>query len=106
MPQIAAAGLLAAEIKNVLAVWRTPERLSAGVAWRHPNARLTDMLVFGETAVVGSRRAADGLPVPLRAFAVTARCGTMQPFGFCELPRRSNRTGSIDGATLPSLHPD
>jgi len=36
VPQLADAGLLAAaEIKNVLAVWRTPERLSAATIWQH-----------------------------------------------------------------------
>ena len=73
VPQLAEAGLLAhAELRNVLAVWRAPERLPASPAWQHPSATLTDMLVFGETALIGSRRDADGLPVPLPAFAVTA----------------------------------
>jgi len=103
--QIAAAGLLAAaEIKNVLAVWRTPERLSAGVAWRHPNARLTDMLVFGETAVVGSRRAADGLPVPLRAFAVTAPSGSDHAVPIMETARTGNGTLALRGPMVPH-HP-
>ena len=105
VPQLADAGLLApAEIKNVLAVWRTPERLSASVAWRHPSARLTDMLVFGETAVIGSRRGADGLPVSLRAFAVTAPSGLANGVPIVEIARTENGTLAFRGPMVPR-HP-
>jgi AMP-binding enzyme len=104
-PQLADAGLLAnAEVKNVLAVWRTPERLRASVAWQHPSARLTDMLVFGETAVVGSRRDADGLPVPLRAFAVMAPSGSDRGVPVVEIARTENGTLALLGPMVPR-HP-
>ena len=105
VPQLADAGLLAhAEIKIVLAVWRAPERLSAGVAWQHPSATLTDILVFGETAVIGSRRDADGRPVPLRAFAVTAPSGSANGVPIVEIARTDNGTLAFRGPMVP-CHP-
>ncbi len=102
VPQLADAGLLAhAEIRNVLAVWRTPERLSAGAAWQHPSAALTDMLVFGETAVVGSRRDTEGLPVPLRAFAVTAPSNSGRAEPVLEIARTGNGTLAFRGPMVP-----
>jgi hypothetical protein len=57
VPQLAEAGLLAhGALKNVIGVWRAPERLMASTVWQHPTAKLTDMMVFGETALIGSRR--------------------------------------------------
>jgi hypothetical protein len=105
VPQLADAGLLAhADIRNVLAVWRTPERLSASVAWQHPSATLTDMLVFGETAVIGSRRDADGLPVPLRAFAVMAPSGSAHGVPIVEIARTDVGTLAFRGPMVP-CHP-
>ena len=102
VPQLADADLLAhAELKTVLAGWRAPERLSAAMAWHHPSAKLTDMLVFGETAVVGSRRDADGLPVPLPAFAVTAPSGSAHAVPVVEIARTGNGTLTLRGSMVP-----
>jgi non-ribosomal peptide synthetase component E (peptide arylation enzyme) len=40
---------------SVIAIWRTPERLSAAAAWPGP-AALTDVVVFGETGLVAAAR--------------------------------------------------
>jgi acyl-CoA synthetase (AMP-forming)/AMP-acid ligase II len=88
VPQLAEAALLAhPELKGVVAAWRAPERHLASPAWLNPHVPLTDMLMFGETALIRSRRAADGLPIPLSAGAEIARTqsgtlllrGTMVP---------------------------
>ena len=61
---MAAAGLLDhPELRTVLALWRTPERLARAAAWQQPGGGLVDMLVFGETAVIGMRRGAQQ-PLP------------------------------------------
>jgi hypothetical protein len=105
VPQLDDAGLLApAEIRNVLAVWRTPERLSSSVPWQHPTASLTDMMVFGETAVIGSRRGADGTPVPLRAFAVTAPSASAHGVSVVEIAGTGNGTLAFRGPMVP-CHP-
>ena len=59
------------------------------------------MLVFGETAVVGSRRDADGLPVPLRAFAVTAPSGSAHAVPVVEIARSGNGTLALRGPMVP-----
>jgi hypothetical protein len=72
LPHLAEAALLAhPALTTVMAAWRAPERHLASPAWLH--VPLTDMLMFGETALIGSRRAADGLPIPLSAGAEIAR---------------------------------
>ena len=44
---------------DVTAVWRSPERLARAFPWRKPEARMTDILVFGETGLIAARRGAD-----------------------------------------------
>src|SRR5205085_7772835 len=65
---------------------------------------LTDMLVFGEMAVVGSRRNADGLPVRLPAFAVTAPSGSAHAMPVVEIARTGTGTLALRGSMLPR-HP-
>jgi hypothetical protein len=54
--------------------------------------------------VVGSRRAADGLPVPLRAFAVTAPSGSGHAVPVVEIARSGNGTLALRGPMVPR-HP-
>jgi non-ribosomal peptide synthetase component F len=57
------AGLLpAAQLRNVVAVWRTPERLANAIAWPHPQIRMVDVQAFGEAAVICGRRTPSGEP--------------------------------------------
>ncbi len=105
VPPLADAGLLAhADLKNVLAVWRAPERLATSPVWRHPRAKLTDMLAFGETALIGSRRDADGLHVPLPAFAVTAPRDGANAVLIAEVARTGTGTLALRGPMVP-CHP-
>jgi hypothetical protein len=105
VPQLAEAGLLAhAELKNVLAFWRAPERCAASPAWRHASASLTDMLIFGETALIGSRRGADGLAVLLRAQAVTAPSGSPNAVPIADIARTPAGTLALHGPMVPR-HP-
>ena len=73
MTRIAQAGLLTHdELKTILALWRVPERLTAGSAWRHSQAALVDIQAFGETALIAARRGPAGEPaeIPLGQVAV------------------------------------
>jgi hypothetical protein len=93
-----------AELRNVLALWRAPERLPIGAAWQHPHIRMTDVLAFGETAVICGRRGTSGEPadIPLglafsgRDDAVTA--------AFAETMVTQAGTLAIRGAMVPH-HP-
>jgi hypothetical protein len=56
-PRLVEAGLLNhPDLKSVLALWRTPERMMASPTWQHAQARLVDLMAFGEIALLGSRR--------------------------------------------------
>ena len=55
--RLADAGLIGADDRTVLAVWRAPERLAASAAWRG-SATLIDIPVFGEIGLIASRRGA------------------------------------------------
>ncbi len=105
VPEFAGAGLLAhAQFKNVLAVWRAPERLSTSPAWRHPGASMTDMLVFGETALIGSRRDADGFAVPLPAGAAKAPRDADNAVLIADIARTATGTLALRGPMVPR-HP-
>jgi len=105
VPQLSQAGLLAhAGLKHVLAAWRTPERFLVSPAWQHPRATLTDMLIFGETAVIGSRRDADGLPVPLPAEAAKSPRGSANGRPVADIVRTETGTLALRGPMVPR-HP-
>ncbi len=56
----------------VIAAWRSPERLAASPAWREPSAVLVDVPIFGEAALVASRRGAGGALNPVRLGPIVA----------------------------------
>jgi AMP-binding enzyme len=65
------AGLLATA-RNVVALWRAPERLGIGDAWTGAVV-LTDVCSFGEIGVIASRRGDDGAPAPIPHGVIRAR---------------------------------
>ena len=102
VPQLTSAGLLAyPELKNIIAYWRAPERLAMSPAWRPSNASLTDMLAFGETALIGSRRDADGVTVPLPAGPVTAPRDRSGAVTIAETARTASGTVALRGSMVP-----
>jgi acyl-CoA synthetase (AMP-forming)/AMP-acid ligase II len=59
--RMAQAGLLGhSGLRHVLALWRAPERLPVGPSWPHLHIEMTDVLAFGETAVICGRRGESG----------------------------------------------
>jgi hypothetical protein len=64
---------------DMLAVWRAPERLTRAPPWRGPKARMTDILVFGETGLIAACRGPGGKPAAL-------------PFGVVPAPRAPKAT--------------
>ncbi len=102
VPRLLDAGLLShAGLINVLAVWRAPERLMASPAWGHPSARLTDVLVFGETALLGSRRDSDGRPAPIPLGVVNAPRDAAGAVPVAELTRSGAGTVALRGPMVP-----
>lgn len=101
VPQLAAAGLLNnPNLQTVLALWRTPERLAIGLPW-HGSAALTDVLAFGEIALLASRRGADGLPEPVPATTIVAPRGSAQGLRVAEIGRTHTGTLALRGPMVP-----
>jgi hypothetical protein len=59
---------------DVIGLWRAPERLTRAPPWRENKARMTDILVFGETGLLAACRGAGGKPAVF-------------PFGVVPAPR-------------------
>ena len=98
LPHLVAAGLLShTELKRLLAVWRAPERLIASPAWAHPAVDLTDILVFGETGLIGSRRGAGGRPVPLGSGQAEAPRGGANAVHIADIARTETGTLALRG---------
>jgi acyl-CoA synthetase (AMP-forming)/AMP-acid ligase II len=52
-------------LRNVIALWRTPEQVASSALWTAEQVRLTDVYLFGEVGLFGACRTADGAPVPI-----------------------------------------
>ena len=64
LPMLDDAGLLDADAKTIIALWRAPGRLADAPAWQG-EASLVDVTSLGETGLVAMRRTADGKPAPV-----------------------------------------
>ena len=85
----------------VIAAWRAPERLADSAAWREPNTFLVDVSIFGEAALVASRRGADGKPAPLSLGPVAAPRGSTSATAVAELTRTDAGTLAVRGPMVP-----
>jgi hypothetical protein len=85
--QLAESGrpVMGAGSPDLIGVWRAPERLGRALPWRETKARMTDILVFGETGLVAACRGPGG-----KAAVV--------PFGVVPAPRAPK--GSIIAAEI------
>jgi hypothetical protein len=102
VPQLAEAGLLAHEsLKNVLAAWRTPERFQSSPTWKTPGVALTDILIFGEVGMIGSRRGRDGAPMRLPAGTASAPSGSDSAVPIAEITQTDKGTLALRGAMVP-----
>jgi hypothetical protein len=52
-------------LRNVIGLWRAPERVASSPPWTTEQAVLTDVYLFGEAGLFSARRAADGAPSPI-----------------------------------------
>jgi acyl-CoA synthetase (AMP-forming)/AMP-acid ligase II len=88
-------------LTNVLAVWQAPERLSVSPTWRHPNARLMDMLAFGDIAILGSRRDSTGRPQPLPALEMRVPRERDDGMRIADMARTLTGTLALRGPMVP-----
>jgi hypothetical protein len=101
--QLAEAGLLSARdgVKNVIGVWRTPERLPRAPLWHDPAVALTDVHVFGEVGLIAARRGIVGAPVPLSAGPVMVPRGAEDAALVVEVGRTERGTVALRGPMVP-----
>jgi len=98
---IADAGLLAGNIQTVVALWRSPERLSAAKVWQG-FATVIDVACFGETGLIAARRSANGLPVQILYGAADA---TRRPTGAPTVVQTTRTVGgtlALRGRMVPT----
>ena len=79
--------------KAIVAVWRAPERMAAGLTWRGRDTRVIDVPAFGEIGLVALARGDGAMPAGLPAEA-----------SGIELVRTASGTLAMRGAMLPA-HP-
>jgi hypothetical protein len=102
VPQLAEARLLAhADLKTVLAAWRSPERFLASSAWEDLRIALTDIVIFGEIGLVGLRRQSDGLPLPLPSGTAKAPSGSASAVPIAAIVQTEKGTLALRGAMVP-----
>ena len=101
--RLAEAGLLAEDdgLRNVIALWRSPERLPAGNGWREKKVTLIDVPVFGEAGLFAARRGATGKPAPVGFGAITAPRGAPNGVLALEVSRTPAGTVAIRGPMVP-----
>jgi non-ribosomal peptide synthetase component E (peptide arylation enzyme) len=92
------AGLLgrASGLRAVLAVWRSPEFLSAAAAWPNAAPACIDVAAFGEAGMIPRRRGSDGTPaaIPL---------GPLGSEASIEVGRTATGTLAIRGPMVPAV---
>jgi len=99
---LAGAGALAGDdTACVIAAWRSPERLALSPVWRQPSAALVDVSIFGEAALVPSRRGLDGTPNALRLGSVLAQRDGAGGVVVAELMRTDAGTLAVRGPMVP-----
>ena len=103
--QMHEAGLLRHEsLRNVLAIWRSPERLAKSPRWQHASAGLVDVQAFGEIGLVAARREPFGLPEPLTLGAIKVPRGAEDAALTMETARSSTGSLALRGPMVPR-HP-
>jgi len=99
LPPLAEGGLCAA-MKNIVTVWRAPERLTLAPTW-HGAATLTDVAGFGELGLVAMRRNTDGTAAKIPSGVVTATRLGANPVPVIETMRTGTGTLALHGRMVP-----
>jgi hypothetical protein len=97
---IAAAGCLGDQTKSIVALWRSPERLTTSAPWRG-DAALIDIASFGEIGLLASRRGLDGMPVPIPCGLIETPHGAAGAVNVAETMRTAAGTLALRGPMVP-----
>lgn len=85
------------KLRQLIALWRTPERLMAAPKWSGP-ARLTDVQAFGEVGLLAARRDAEtGMPLAIPTGLIHVPRGAPAWLRVAEVARSVNGTLKLRG---------
>ena len=85
----------------LIAAWRSPDRLAISPVWREPSTVLVDVPIFGEAALVPSRRGAAGTPSASLLGPVIAPSEGTGGIAVAELIRTDAGTLAMRGPMVP-----
>ncbi len=88
--------------KNVVALWRAPERLAGCPLWYH-EASLTDVAAFGEVGLIAGKRGDNCKPLPIACGLISAPRGTPGAVGVAQCARTRHGTLALRGTMVPTL---
>jgi non-ribosomal peptide synthetase component E (peptide arylation enzyme) len=86
---------------DVIALWRTPERMGRALPWRDGKTRMTDVLVFGEIGLIAACRGAGGKPAVIPFGAVTAPRMLKSSITVAEIAPTPSGTVAVRGPMVP-----
>ncbi len=90
-------------LKTVIAAWRTPERVAGSAGWRDPAIALTDVSMFGETALLAARRIGNGRPPGLTLGPYSVPRGAPGALHVAEIACTAAATLAIGGPMVPKF---
>ncbi len=88
-------------IRNVVGLWRTPDRVMASEDWQDTGTTLTDVYLFGEAGLFAARRLADGSPVPITPGSFSAPRGAASSKAIGEIIVTPKATLALRGTMVP-----
>jgi hypothetical protein len=88
-------------IRNVIGLWRTPDRVMGSEDWQDPSSALTDVYLFGEIGLFAARRPADGSPAPIASGAFGAPRAAASSKSIGEILITPKATLALRGAMVP-----
>ena len=101
VPRLVDAGFIASNVRTVIGLWRSPERMNTSPAWRQQLTEFVDVACFGETCVIPMRRGARGKPAPLPLGVIAAPRGAPGSLVVAELKSTRDRTLALSGPMVP-----
>jgi hypothetical protein len=102
VPALAEAGLLGANVRTVIGLWRAPERMNNASVWFGQPAAFIDVACFGETCLIPARRGTDGKAARLPLGIATApRGGPGGAVVVADLVRSDGGNVTLSGPMIP-----
>ena len=101
VPRLVDAGFFASNVRTIMGLWRSPERMNTAPAWRQQFTDFVDVACFGETCVIPMRRGGSGKPALLPLGIITAPRGAPGALMVAEVKPTRDRTLALSGPMVP-----